>query len=131
MDKPRYRRILSTELNPGCLKELSLGELEVQLTLFSSIFVEAAVECAPKVKPGKKKRLWTPELQRAAADSKKAHFQRKQAGEPGPEHSLTVQRRVSKKQIRTLQQQQQSEYRSSIYNDIMDADSSNRKLFYS
>ena len=49
MDKPKYRRILSTELNPGCLKELSLGEPEVQLTSFSSIFVEAAVECAPKV----------------------------------------------------------------------------------
>ena len=110
---------------------MSLGELAVQLSSFSSILVEAAVECAAKVKPGKKKRLWSSELQRAAANSQKAHFQWKQAGKPGPEHSLSVQRRVSKKQLRTLQRQQHSEYRSSIYNDIMDADSLNRKLFYS
>ena len=118
LDKPKYRRILSTELNPGCLKGLPLGEVAVQLSSFSSILVEAAVECTAKVKPGKKKRLWSSELQRAAADSKKTHFQWKQAGKPGPEHSLSVQRRVSKKQLHTLQRQQHSEYRSSIYNDI-------------
>ena len=79
----------------------------------------------------KKKRLWSSDLQRASADSKRAHFQWKQAGKPAPEHPLSLQRKVLKKQLRTLQRQQQSEYRSSIFNNIMEANTSNRKLFYS
>ena len=64
-------------------------------------------------------------------DDHRKRYQWKQAGKPGPEHPLSVQKRVTKKQLRTLQRQQQSEYRSSIYNNIMEAHTSDRKLFYS
>ena len=37
------------------------------------------------------------------ADSKRVHFQWKQAGKPAPEHPLSMQRKVLKKQLRTLQ----------------------------
>ena len=61
---------------------------------------------APRVKHGKKKILWSTDLQRAAADSKRTHFQWKQAGKTAPEHPLSLQRKVLKKQLRTLQRQQ-------------------------
>ena len=131
LDKSKYQSILASKLDPSCVAELSLGELEFYLQEFCSTMVDAALDSAPRVKPGKKKRLWTLELQKAASDGKKAHFQWKQAGKPGPEHPLSVQKRVTKKQLRTLQRQQQSEYRSSIYNNIMEAHTSDRKLFYS
>lgn len=91
---------------------------------------ETAAECAPQVKSGKKKRLWSMDLQKAAADSKRAHFRWKQAGKPGPEHPLSVQRTKGKRPLWTQQCQQQADYRSSVYNDIMDADATNKRLFY-
>ena len=75
LDKANYQRTLATKLNPDCLKESSLDEVEMHLQKFCSTLVEAAVNNAPRVKPGKKKRLWSSDLQRAAADSKRAHFQ--------------------------------------------------------
>ena len=112
LDRANYQRTLATKLNTDCLKELSLDEVEIHIQKFCTTLVEAAVNNAPRVKPGKKKRLWSSDLQRAAADSKRAHFQWKQAGKPAPEHPLSLQRKVLKKQLRTLQRQQQSEYRS-------------------
>ena len=131
VDKANYQRTLATKLNPDCLKESSLDEVEMHLQKFCTKLVEAAVNNAPRVKPGKKKRLLSSDLQRAAADSKWARFQWKQAGKPAPEHPLSLQRKVLKKHLRTLQRQQQSEYKSSIFNNIMEANTSDRKLFYS
>ena len=103
LDKANYQRTLATKLNPDCLKESSLDELEMHLQKFCTTLVEASVNNAPRVKPGRKKRLWSSDLQRAAADSKRAHFQWKQAGKPAPEHPLPLQRKVLKKQLRALQ----------------------------
>ena len=79
LDRANYQRTLATKLNPDCLKESSLDEVEIHLQKFCTTLVEA-VNNAPRVKPGKKKRLWSSDLQRASAVSKRAHFQWKQAG---------------------------------------------------
>lgn len=100
------------------MEELSKGQLDLQLQEFCSNVVETAAECAPQVKSRKKKGLWSMDLQKAAADSKRAHFQWKQAGKPGREHPLSIQRTKGKGHLRTLQRQQQAEYRSSVYNEL-------------
>ena len=131
LDKDNYQRTLATKLNPDCLKESSLDELEMHLQKFCTTLVEAALNNGPRVKHGKKKRLWSSDLQRADADNKRSHFQWKQASNPAPEHPLSLQRKVLKKQLSTLQRQQQSEYKLSIFNNIIEANTSDRKLLYS
>ena len=87
LDRANYQR---TKLNTDCLKESSLDEVEMHLQKFCTTLVEAAVNNSPRVKPGKKKRLWSSDLQRAAADNKRTHFQWKQAGKPAPEHRFSM-----------------------------------------
>ena len=58
-------------------------------------------------------------------------FQWKKADRPGPQHPLSIQRRVAKKHLRSTQRRQKAAYRSTVYQDIMAADSSNKKLFFS
>ena len=62
---------------------------------------------------------------------KQVFFQWKKAGRPGPQHPLSIHCRVVKKHLRITQRRQQAAYRSVVYQDIMAADSSNKKLFFS
>ena len=55
LDENKYGEMLYTKLHPGCFKELSMGQLDVQLQKFCTTLVETATKCAPVVKPGEKK----------------------------------------------------------------------------
>ena len=109
----------------------SLSDLDAILQSFCDILVAAGEKNAPCSRSGKKKRYWSEELKNASVSSKKLFFQWKKAGRPGPQHPLSMQCRVAKKQLRTIQRQHQATYRTTTYQDIMEANSSDKKRFFS
>ena len=86
---------------------------------------------APRIRSGKKKRYWSEELKATPVCSKTVFFQWKKAGRPSPQYPLSVHRKIAKRQLRTIQRQQQASYRTTTYQNIMKADSSNKRLFFS
>ncbi|MEW8548319.1 MAG: endonuclease/exonuclease/phosphatase family protein, partial [Candidatus Thiodiazotropha sp.] len=131
LNREGYQGQLHEVLMKVDFDKTSLCDMGLSMERFCEAMVKAAEDSAPSIKPGKKKRLWSRELHMAAVTSKDVHFQWKNAGQPGPEHPLSIQRKAVKRQLRTAQRQQQAEYRAETYRNIMEADSSNKRLFFS
>ena len=111
------------------METVSLSDLNAKLQVFCDVLVDAAEKSAPCIRRGKKKRLWSDELKAASIMGKQVFFQWKKAGRSGPQHPLSIHCRVAKKHLRSTQRRQQAAYRSTVYQDIMAADSSIKKLF--
>ena len=131
LDQVGYRKQMEREIGSISLNTASPYDLDVILQSFCDILVAAGEKNAPCTRSGKKKRYWSEELKNASVSSKKLFSQWKKAGRPGPQHPLSMQCRIAKKQLRTIQRQQQATYRTTTYQDIMEADSSDKKRFFS
>ena len=68
-------------------------------------------------------------LKAASIMGKQVSFQWKKAGRHGQQHPLSIHCRVAKKHLRSTQRRQQAAYWPTVSQDIMAADSSNKKLF--
>ena len=131
LDQVGYRNHVEAGIMGITLDTESPSELNGKLQSFCDVLVAAAEKNAPQTRRGKKKRYWSEEMKGASIASKQMFFQWKKAGRPSPEHPLSVQCRIAKRHLRTIQRQQQASYRSTIYQSIMEADSSDKKLFFS
>ncbi len=92
----------------------------------------AAVPSANKHRKDKPKgKPWYPELQDAVNAAKARHKEWTAAGRPKENHSLQVQKRKAKKQVRRVARQHEAAKRDKHLNKIMLARESDEKLFYS
>ena len=76
------------------------------------------------------KNLMYPELAKAIAESKKAHYLWKNAGRPGREHPTARARRTASKEVRRVQRQHEAERRNQLYTDILDSHEKDQSTFY-
>lgn len=70
----------------------------------------------------------SPAVRRVESDCKRAFFMWKQAGSPGPEHPLSVQRKVAKYEVRKQIRREFACARDSLYAELME--NPTNKLFY-
>ena len=126
LDRDQYRKSVESGVQGISLETVSLSNLNAKLQVFCDVLVDAAEKSAPCIRRGKKKPLCSDELKAASIMGKQVFFQWKKAGRPGPQHPLFIHCRVAKKHLRSTQRRQQAAYRSTVYQDIMAADSSNK-----
>ena len=108
LDRDRYRKNVESKTQDISLETVSLSDLNAKLQVFCDVLVDAAEKCAPCIRRGKNKRLWSDELKAASIKGKHVLFQWKKAGRPGPQHPLSIHCRIAKKHLRSTQRRQQA-----------------------
>ena len=106
-------------------------DLESCLQKFCNILKEAAENCTPNRKAPRKRRLWSQNIQQLMLDNKKIFYKWKHMGRPGPEHPISIKRKVAKKELRTAQRKLSAERRAQNYKNIMNSSTNDMQMFYS
>ena len=93
----------------------------------------AAREAMPTLKRSRKKTniIWNDKLALAAAESRKAHYEWKQAGRPSdPADPSTSKRRLAKKRLRSEERQEIAIRRNELYSNIAESHYGDRVTYH-
>ena len=126
----QYKAAIDTELAEYNLDLLKLPDV---IRVSNNILLMAESSSYPATKPAVQRGLrkqYCPELAEAVAASKAKHFLWKQAGEPGTEHQLSVDRRRGSREVRAVQRKHKARGREKLYTDVMESFEGDRCIFY-
>ena len=130
MDKTGYANTINEELSQY---NITLLDPNNAINTLQHVIATATLDSTPHRKvvqsQGPKNTEWTPELAEAVKDSKKAHYEWKQAGRPSSEDPLWMDKKRTKSKVRAIQRKQKWAKRKELREKISDAAENDRQLF--
>ncbi len=107
-------------------------QIEAAVGCLTQALLTSAQKQVPHSRPGPRKHRtqWTPAIAKAATESKEAMKLWKDAGSPLAPHPLWHARTTAKKALRAALRTQVQQNRQRLFTDILEASTSNQKLFH-
>ncbi|MEW8547754.1 MAG: reverse transcriptase family protein, partial [Candidatus Thiodiazotropha sp.] len=134
VDKDEYKARVSERLATVCGEQNSLGVLDSEIAKLNDILrTSANPQEKSGRKPSKKPKLkvWTPDIQQAIKEKKRAFGEWKFNGQPNTkEHWLVINKKVTTRNLRKLCRLESARQRQTIRQEILDARYEDTRLFH-
>ena len=134
LDKAEYKATVANRLVSVNGEAKSTGLLDIEIQKLNEILVSSAKMLSPSVVSGSKKpklRVWSPEIQQAVREKKKAFWEWKLGDRPKTkENWLVINRKTTTSNLRKLCRIESARQRQSARQEILDAKYEDTRLFH-